>query len=85
MVCNENIIWLYKIRNDWIDRIDPNGQPIIDQSNYEPINESAHIFDAKLVFKKIQYEHFGIYTFQVNNNGGSVIRKIHFTLKGSYI
>ncbi len=57
---------------------------ILNQSNYDPVNESAHIFNAKLVFKKIVYEHFGIYTFQVNSSGGSVIHKINFTIKGSY-
>jgi len=64
------------------DRIDPNGQTIFDHSNYEVFNETAHIFDARLVFKRAQYEQFGIYKFQVNNNGGSVIHKINFTLKG---
>ncbi len=73
------------IQTDWIDRIDSNGQAISNHSNYESINNSAHIFDARLIFKKIRYKNFGIYTFQVNNSGGSAIRKINFTLKGNYI
>ncbi len=85
MVCNENLISSSGIQTNRIDRIDPNGQAISNHSNYEPINRSAHIFDARLIFKKIRYKNFGIYTFQVNNSGGSAIWKINFTLKGNYI
>jgi hypothetical protein len=83
MVCNQIIKTCQAIPNYSIDRIDPKGQVIPNQSNYQLITRDPHVFDARLIFKKVKREHFGIYKFLVNNSAGAMIREINFTLKGN--
>ena len=66
---------------DCIDRFDPNNGILFGQ--YEMFNETAHIYDAKLIFTKIHDRTFGLYTFQVTNHGGRLIHQINFTEEGS--
>lgn len=63
-----------------MNRIDSKNQII--STEYEVYNASGDIYDAKLIFPKISDQIFGIYTFQVQNNGGRVIRKINFIRNG---
>ena len=63
-----------------INRLDSNNQII--STEYEVYNTSADVYDAKLIFPKISDQIFGIYTFQVQNNGGRAIQKINLIQNG---
>lgn len=66
-----------------MQRFDPNNE-IVFGGQYEIINETAHIYDAKIIFTKIHNQSFGLYTFEVTNHGGRLIHQINFTQTGGY-
>ncbi|CAF0861317.1 unnamed protein product [Adineta ricciae] len=75
---------IFQAKSPQIQWFDPANQTILHHLDYESINESNYIHEAKLVFTKLMHEQFGIYTFQVHSARGDIItRQVHLNVTGN--
>ncbi|CAF0853593.1 unnamed protein product [Adineta ricciae] len=66
---------IFQAKSPQIQWFDPANQTILNHLDYESIDESNYIHEAKLVFTKLVHEQFGIYTFQVHSIRGDIVTR----------